>query len=57
MTVWSGAALASAETSGGAVIDGEHTVLPSHCRDCHFDDTPCLSILKHLLKIQGGAAE
>ena len=26
----------------------------SHWRDCHFDDTPCLSILKHLIKVQGG---
>ena len=24
---------------------------------CHFDDTPCLSILKHLLQVEGGAAE
>ena len=23
-------------------------------RDCHFDDTPCLSLLKHLLEVQGG---
>ena len=22
---------------------------------CHFDDTPCLSLLKHLMKVQGGA--
>ena len=27
----------------------------SHRRDCHFDDTPCLSLLKHLLEVQGGA--
>ena len=27
----------------------------SRRRDCHFDDTPCLSLLKHLLKAQGGA--
>ena len=27
----------------------------SHRRDCHFTDTPCLSLLKHLEKIQGGA--
>ena len=31
------------------------TVACSHWRDCHFDDTPCLSLLKHLLKSQGGA--
>ena len=23
---------------------------------CHFDDTPCLSLLKHLMKLQGGGA-
>ena len=22
-------------------------------RDCHFTDTPCLSLLKHLQKVQG----
>ena len=27
----------------------------SRWRDCHFDDTPCLSLLKHLLTVQGGA--
>ena len=27
----------------------------SRRRDCHFDDTPCLSLLKHLIKVQGGA--
>ena len=26
----------------------------SHWRDCHFTDTPCLSLLKHLLKVKGG---
>ena len=35
---------------------------PSHFdssrrRDCHFDDTPFLSLLKHLLKVEGGATE
>ena len=29
----------------------------SHRRDCHFHDTPCLSLLKHLIKVKGGAAE
>ena len=29
--------------------------LDSRRRDCHFDDTPCLSLLKHLIKVQGGA--
>ena len=28
--------------------------LPSRRRDCRFDDTPCLSLLKHLQKVQGG---
>ena len=27
----------------------------SRRRDCHFDDTPCLSLLKHPMKVQGGA--
>ena len=32
--------------------------VPGHRRrDCHFDDTPFLSLLKHLLKVEGGAAE
>ena len=26
-------------------------------RDCHFTDTPCVSLLKHLLRVEGGAAE
>ena len=30
---------------------------PSHRRDCHFDDIPSPSILKRLLKVEGGAAE
>ena len=29
----------------------------SRRRDCHFTDTPVLSLLKHLLKVEGGAAE
>ena len=32
-------------------VDG----LVSRRRDCHFTDTPCISLLKHLLKVQGGA--
>ena len=31
------------------------TGLISRRRDCHFDDTPCLSLLRHLLKVQAGA--
>ena len=30
---------------------------PSRRRDYHFDDTPCLSLLVHLLKVQGGAVK
>ena len=29
----------------------------SRRRDCHFDDTPCLSILKNIIKVRGGAIE
>ena len=29
----------------------------SRRRDCHFADTPSPSMLKHLLKVEGGAAE
>ena len=29
---------------------------PSRRRDCHFTGTPCLSTLKQLLKVEGGAA-
>ena len=36
-----------------ANLDGE----TSRRRDCHFDDTPFLSLLKHLLKVEGGATE
>ena len=28
---------------------------PSRRRDCHCTDTPCLSLLKQLIKVQGGA--
>ena len=30
---------------------------PSHWRDCHFADALSPSLLKHLLKVEGGAAE
>ena len=29
----------------------------SRRRDCHFDDTPCLSALIYLAKTRGGAIE
>ena len=31
--------------------------LDSHWRDCHFADALSPSLLKHLLKVEGGAAE
>ena len=31
--------------------------LTSHRRDCHSDDTPLLSVLKHLINVEGGAAK
>ena len=32
------------------------TLMPSRRREyCHFTDTPCLPLLKHLLQVQGGA--
>ena len=33
----------------------DHLLVPSRRRDCQFTDTPCISILKHLLQVQGGA--
>ena len=30
-------------------------MLCSRRRDCHFTDTPCLSLLKHVIKVQWGA--
>ena len=33
----------------GFPMDGLH----SRRRDCHFDDTPFLSLLKHLIKVEG----
>ena len=38
-----------------ALPAGEPAV--SRRRDCHFDDTPFLSLLIRLLKVEGGAAE
>ena len=41
------------------VVDCEFNIAGtlSRWRDCHFTDTPFSSILKHLLKGEGGAAE
>ena len=30
---------------------------PSRRRDCHFAGTPCLFVLKHLLKVEGGGQQ
>ena len=35
----------------------QHEGCTSRRPDCHFDDTPFLSLLKNLLKVEGGAAE
>ena len=37
------------------LMRGEVTAaaVSSHRRDCHFHDTPCSSLLKHLIKLQG----
>ena len=42
----------------GVKAAGEAAKAPggiSRRRDCHFDDIPCLSLLEHLIKVQGGA--
>ena len=52
----------------GVAISGPHELFhaidefdldgsPSHWRDCHFADVLSPSLLKHLLKVEGGAAE
>ena len=38
-------------------ISAESGVRPSHWRDCHFADTLSPSLLKYLMKVEGGAAE
>ena len=47
--------------AGGLYLLGgvaySHQVQYSRQRDCHFTDIPSSSILKHLLKVEGGAAE
>ena len=43
------------EARGDDAAGSEKSGKSSRRRDCHFDDTPCLSLLKHLLKVQGGA--
>ena len=37
------------------IIAVPFTFVPGRRRDCHFDDTPCLSLLNHPTKVQGGA--
>ena len=39
----------------GPEVSAAEWCSPSRRREfCHFDDTPCLSLLKHLIKVQGG---
>ena len=59
------------QNNAGALADGALTLStaphfaercgaadsPSRRRDCHFDDTPSSSLLKHLLKVEGGAVK
>ena len=33
-------------------VSGQH----SRRRDCHFDDNPFVSLLKHLIKVEGGCS-
>ena len=40
---------------GGRVQEGWSVGKPSRRRDCHFTDTLCLSLLKRLVQVQGGA--
>ena len=40
--------------AGVAIIREGEDGDDSRRRDCHFDDTPCLSLLKNLAKVQGG---
>ena len=47
------AAPASRSAEPTAAVDGK----TSHWRDCHFADALSSSLLKHLLKGEGGAAE
>ena len=35
------------------ILSSSASMKPSRRRDCHFTDTPCLSLLKHILQVQG----
>ena len=48
------AAGASSEADLPPAAGAGAAVLSSRRRDCHYHDTPCLSLLKHLIKLQGG---
>ena len=41
----------------GVTAPGMLGGLDSRWRDCHFANTPSPSLLKHLLKVEGGAAK
>ena len=39
------------------IADCSSALKVSRRRDCHFDDTPCLFLLKHLIKVEGGVQQ
>ena len=45
------------EDAADGVRDTERAGGLSPRRDCHFADIPSPSVLKHLLQVEGGAAE
>ena len=48
----------AARASGSAqVVAGQRPGGSSRRRDCHFHGTPCLSLLKHLMQLQGGCCQ
>ena len=51
------AGVESADRDRRAGLDGAPDGEDSRRRDFHFDGNPFLSLLKHLLKVEGGAAE
>ena len=50
---WASAASSAAGSSDRLAVQSAGS-LPSRRRDCHFDDTPFLSLLKDLIKVEGG---
>ena len=50
--------IAYADSEVGKIVQHLRTSgMCSHWRDCHFTDALSQSLLKHLLKVEGGAAE